>query len=89
MKTTDIEGERNFALNLGKTKDWYAVSLSNFKAWSDKSGIPWRAVKPHLEDVMDKARLLWHSVIKDLPMNEVHKQKLTEHWKKLHQDFKL
>ncbi len=84
-----IDGERNFALNLGKTKDWYAVSLLNFKAWSEKSDIPWRAIKPHLEDVMDKARAQWHSAIKELPMNEAHKQKLTEHWKNLHQDFKL
>ena len=84
-----IDGERNFALNLGKTKDWYAVSFENFKAWSEKSGIPWRAIKPHLEDVIDKARAQWHSAIADLPMNEAHKQKLIEHWKKLNQDFKL
>lgn len=84
-----IDGERNVALNLGKTKDWYAVSLSTFKAWSEKSGIPWRAVKPHLDDVMDKARTQWHLAIKELPMNEAHKQKLTEYWKNLHQDFKL
>ena len=84
-----IEGEHNFALNLGKTTDWYAVSLANFQVWSDKAGIPWRVVKPHLEDVMDKARTQWHSAIEGLPMNEAHKQKLTEHWKNLHQDFKL
>ena len=84
-----IDGERNFALNLGKTKDWYAVSFENFKAWSEKSGIPWRAIKPHLEDVMDQARAQWHSAITDLPMNEAHKQKLIEHWKNLNQDFKL
>ena len=84
-----IDGERNFALNLGKTKDWYAVSFENFKAWSERSGIPWRAIKPHLEDVMDKARAQWHLSIADLPMNEAHKQKLIEHWKNLNQDFKL
>jgi serine/threonine-protein kinase HipA len=84
-----IDGERNFALNLGKTKDWYAISFDNFKAWSEKSGIPWRAIKPHLEDVMDKARTQWHSAITALPMNEAHKQKLIEHWKNLNQDFKL
>ncbi|WP_448215709.1 type II toxin-antitoxin system HipA family toxin [Endozoicomonas sp. 2B-B] len=84
-----IDGERNFALNLGKTKDWYAVSFSNFKVWSEKSGIPWRAVRPHLEDVMYRARTLWHSAIKELPMHVKHKEKLTEHWKNLHQDFRL
>lgn len=84
-----IDGERNFALNLGKTKDWYTASFEKFKAWSEKSGLPWRAIKPHLEDVMDKARTHWHSAIADLPMNEAHKQKLMEHWKNLNQDFKL
>jgi len=64
-------------------------TLAFVKLGSDKSGIPWRAVKPHLQDVMDKARILWHSAIKDLPMNEMHKHKLIEHWKNLHQDFKL
>lgn len=84
-----IVGERNMALNLGKTKDWYAVSYSNFKTWSEKSGVPWRAIKPHLEDVIDRARSLWRFAIRDLPMNKVHKEKLIEHWKTLHEDFKL
>jgi len=84
-----IAGEHNFALNLGKTKDWYAVSLENFRAWSEKSRIPWRTIKPHLEDVMDKARTLWPSAMADLPMNETHKQQLIEHWKHLNQDFKF
>ncbi len=84
-----IDGEHRFALNLGKTKNWYTVSYSNFKAWSEKSGIPWRVIKPHLEEVMDKARVLWHSALEGLPMNESHKEKLIEHWKSLHQDFRL
>ena len=84
-----LDGERNFALNLGKTKDWYAVSLLNFKVWAEKSAIPWRAIKPHLEEVMDTARSQWHTAIKELPMNETHKQTLKEHWKNLHQDFRL
>lgn len=84
-----IDAERNFALNLAQTKDWYTVTLAHFKAWSEKSGIPWRAIKPHLADVMDKARSQWHSALAELPMNEAHKRVLIEHWKNLSPDFKL
>ena len=52
-------------------------------------GIPWRAVKPHLDDTLDKARTLWPMAIRDLPMNEEHKLKLTEHWGRLHPDFRI
>jgi len=84
-----IDGERNFALNLGKTKDWYNASLEVFRSWSDRAGIPWRAIKPHLDDVMNKARNLWPEAIKELPMNEAHKQKLKSHWSRLHEDFRI
>ena len=84
-----IEGERNFALNLGKTKDWYQVSYLNFQAWAEKSGIPWRAIKPHLAEVIDRAKSLWSPALKNLPMNENHKAHLVEHWKSLHPDFRI
>ena len=84
-----IEGEWNFALNLGKTKDWYEVSYMNFQAWAEKSGIPWRAIKPHLDDVMDRARSLWAPALKNLPMNENHKANLIAHWRSLHSDFRI
>jgi serine/threonine-protein kinase HipA len=82
-----IDDERQFALNLGKTKDWYDVSYANFQSWAGRSGIPWRVIKPHLDDAMDKARSLWPQALKDLPMSEQHKTKLKEHWGKLHEDF--
>ena len=82
-----IDGERNFALNLGKTKEWYGVSMANFQSWAERAGIPWRVIKPHLDDVMEKARNLWPEAVNDLPMNEAHKQKLKNHWSNLHQDF--
>jgi serine/threonine-protein kinase HipA len=84
-----IDGERQCALNLGKNKDWYKVSMSNFEAWADKSGIPWRAIKPHLDDVMAKAKALWPDALNELPMHEEHKQKLTEHWKSLTTEFQI
>lgn len=84
-----IDGEKHFALNLGKTKDWYDVSLTNFQHWAEHAGIPWRAIKPHLDDVMGKARSLWPGELKNLPMNEAHKLKLKDHWSSLQEDFRI
>lgn len=84
-----IENEQHFALNLAKTKAWYDVSYKHFEYWAAKSNIPWRAIKPHLDDAMEKARSLWPNALKDLPMNEEHKQQLRAHWQRLHEDFRI
>jgi len=84
-----IDDETQYALNLGKTKEWYSVTIESFKSWSDKSGIPWRAIKPHIDDTMEKARALWPEALKDLPMDEAHKEKLKAHWLKLQTDFRI
>ncbi|HAD05412.1 MAG: phosphatidylinositol kinase [Desulfuromonadales bacterium GWC2_61_20] len=84
-----IENERQYALNLGKTKEWYAVTYENFEAWAKRAGVPWRAIKPHLDDVMEKARSLWPGEIRDLPMNDGHKMKLQTHWASLQKDFRI
>lgn len=84
-----IDNETQYALNLGKTKEWYAVSMAHFQWWADKSGIPWRAIKPHLDDTMSKARTLWPQSLKALPMDDAHKNRLRAHWGKLHEDFKM
>ena len=84
-----IPGERQFALNLGKNKDWYLASFTHFEALAKRAGLPWRLIKPHLEDTLIKARTLWPDALKELPMNEQHKQQLKEHWSMLHKDFQL
>ncbi len=84
-----IENEKQYALNIGKSKEWYGVSMDNFEYWANKSGIPWRAIKPHLDDTLDKAKALWPTVLKDLPMDEEHKEKLRVHWSKLQVDFRM
>ncbi|MCB1688798.1 MAG: type II toxin-antitoxin system HipA family toxin [Halioglobus sp.] len=81
--------EHEFALNLGKGKDWYQASMMQFEYWSDKTGIPWRAIRPHLLDTIEKARSLWPDALKELPMDDVHKAGLTAHWQKLHPDFRI
>ncbi|MFO7983669.1 MAG: type II toxin-antitoxin system HipA family toxin [Desulfuromonadales bacterium] len=84
-----IENERQYALNLGKTKEWYGVTYENFEAWAKRAGVPWRAIKPHLSDALEKARSLWPEKIKELPMNEEHKEKLRAHWADLQKDFQI
>jgi serine/threonine-protein kinase HipA len=82
-----IKDEKDYALNLGKTKQWYQVTLDHFEAWAKKADMPWRAIKPHLDDTMDKARNLWPNALDKLPMDEAHKEKLKIHWKTLQKDF--
>lgn len=84
-----IDDEKEYALNLGKTKKWFSVTEDNFQYWADKSGIPWRAIKPHIDDTMEKARTLWPNALKDLPMDEKHKDKLKAHWLNLKPNFKI
>lgn len=84
-----IENETQYALKLGKTKEWYEVTMAHFQWWADKSGIPWRAITPHLDDVMRKARELWPESLKALPMDEAHKERLRVHWGNLQDDFKI
>ncbi len=84
-----IEDERKYALNLGKTKELYAVTAANFQSWANRAGIPWRAIKPHLDDVMEKARALWPDALKELPMDEMHKNGLKNHWCNLQQNFRI
>lgn len=81
--------EREFALNLGKGKNWYEASMAQFEYWAGKADIPWRAIRPHLLDTMDKARSLWPHALKDLPMDDEHKAILREHWHKLSPDFRI
>ena len=84
-----MDDEQHFALNLGKTKAWYTVTLAHFEHWAKKSAVPWRTIKPHLTDTLEKARTLWPEALKDLPMDDVHKAKLNAHWAKLHSDFRI
>jgi len=84
-----IDDESQFALNLGKTKAWYEASYDTFQYWAERSNIPWRAIKPHLEDTLDKARGLWPDAINALPMNTAHKKELKKHWAMLDGDFKI
>ncbi|MBT4145414.1 MAG: HipA domain-containing protein, partial [Gammaproteobacteria bacterium] len=84
-----IDNETQFALNLGKTKEWFTVTEDNFQYWANKSGIPWRALKPHIDDTMEKVRTLWPAALKNLPMEEEHKNKLKAHWLKLQADFRI
>jgi len=84
-----IDNETQFALNLGKTKEWFSVTEDTFQYWANTSGIPWRAIKPHIADTMEKVRTLWPEALKNLPMDEEHKDKIKAHWLKLQADFNI
>ncbi|RLA18507.1 MAG: type II toxin-antitoxin system HipA family toxin, partial [Gammaproteobacteria bacterium] len=84
-----MNDETKFALNLGKNKEWYKATFEHFQTWAEKAGIPWRAIKPHLEDTLDKARTLWPKALVELPMDEAHKRQLKEHWQALSNDFRV
>jgi serine/threonine-protein kinase HipA len=84
-----IQNEQEFALKLGKIKDWYQVGLEHFQLWAERAQIPWRAIVPHLEDTLDKARSLWPQQLALLPMAPEHKEVLVSHWRQLREDFRI
>lgn len=84
-----IQNEQEFALNLGKTKACYRINMQEFQYWAEKSDIPWRAIRPHLLDVLDKARTLWPEALHQLPMADDQKSGLQEHWSQLQPDFQI
>ncbi|MGD9945541.1 MAG: type II toxin-antitoxin system HipA family toxin [Burkholderiaceae bacterium] len=84
-----LGNETGAALSLGKTRNWYETDLSRFEAWARKADLPWRAVRVHLLDTMEKTRTLWPDAIKDLPMEEAHKAQLLAHWRALKPDFRI
>ena len=43
-------------LNFIKTKAWYDVSQKHFEYWITKTNVSWRAIKPYMGDVMNKAK---------------------------------
>jgi len=84
-----IPGESQISLNLAGNKDWYGMNIEHFEGWAKSVGVPWRAIKPHLDDVMEQARSLWPNFLKTAPMKEEHKITLQAHWRRLHLDFSL
>lgn len=84
-----IENEREFALNLARSKQWYAMTMEHFQSWARKSGVPWRAIRPHLDETIEKARALWPEALEDLPMAEAHKRILKAHWLELNEEFRI
>lgn len=84
-----IEDEQEISLNMAGTKNYYEFSLGHFEAWAKKVGLPWQAIKVHLDDVMERARGRWPEFLREAPMIEKHKAALREHWQQLHEDFRL
>lgn len=84
-----LPNETHFSLNLDATKHWHQVNMAHFEHWAKKADIPWRSVKPQLTEVMQIARETWKTLLDDLPMIEIHKKLLMQHWTMLSDDFKV
>ena len=84
-----IKEEKEFALNLNSTRNWYEVTMNHFEAWSNSVGAPWRAIKAQLDDTLDKARTQWPKALTESPMIDAHKNILRTHWKNLPPDFRI
>jgi len=84
-----IPAESQISLNMAGNKDWYTLNQIHFEAWAKSIGVPWRAIKPHIDDVIKKARALWPNYLQTAPMNIEHKAALQAHWRRLHLDFSL
>jgi serine/threonine-protein kinase HipA len=89
--TTSVyfKNETQFALNLGKTKEWYSTGMAQFEAWAQKSGLPWTNIKSQLVDTIGAARALWPEAIRELPMHETQKENLKTHWRRLDPEFRI
>ncbi|MDD9176300.1 type II toxin-antitoxin system HipA family toxin [Aliivibrio finisterrensis] len=79
----------SLAIKMVGTKQWFEITMKNFEVWAEKSGVPWVAIKPHLLDVIDKAKNKWPRLLQELPMLEEHKAELKLHWARLSVDFKV
>ena len=87
--TTPYIEHDSLALNMTGTKQWFDITMESFKLWSEKTGAPWVAIRPHLLDVMEVARTQWLEQLQDLPMLDEHKAALIQHWKQLSADFQV
>jgi len=84
-----VNNEQEFALNLAKNKNWYQANMASFETWAKRIGVPWQAIKVHLEDTLELAKGNWLNMLTDLLMDELHQQKLKAHWQNLHHDFRI
>ncbi len=84
-----VDNEQEFALNMAKNKNWYQVDMASFEAWATRIGVPWQAVRVHLEDVMEQARARWSNMLSELPMTDSQKKILKTHWRNLQPDFRI
>ncbi|MFT4926656.1 MAG: serine/threonine-protein kinase HipA [Phenylobacterium sp.] len=84
-----FDQERQYALNMARTKEWFTITNAHFEAWAKKSGIPWRVIQSHLQDTLERARTLWPKALESLPMDEMHKQRLKRHWQLIQPEFRI
>lgn len=75
-----LAADQQQPLAIGGCSDWYSLNFSHFEAWGRAVGIPWRMLRPHLLDTVERARTLWPKALEAAPMLETHKLLLRHHW---------
>ncbi|QEM81755.1 type II toxin-antitoxin system HipA family toxin [Halomonas binhaiensis] len=89
MTRAYIEDEQDIALNLNGHKNWYRFGMDDFQAWAAGVGVNWRVIRIVLEDTLQRARALWPGLLEDSAMFDGHRQRLRQHWRHLHPDFRI
>ena len=84
-----VKGEQEFALNMAKNKNWHQINMAAFEAWATRIGVPWQAIKVHLAETLELARLHWVPMLTELPMHRAQQKILKTHWQNLHPDFRI
>ena len=65
------------------------LTLKHFETLAQRAEIDWQIIKGHITETIEKARDIWPSFLKNLPMADNQKKKLKKHWQNLTPDFKI
>ncbi|WP_233595722.1 MULTISPECIES: HipA domain-containing protein [Corallococcus] len=83
VSTIQYMPQDQLALNLAKSKRFDDVSLQSFERLARKLGLSDDDVLPVVRGAVESALDTWSSLRAELPMPEVFKQRIEEHWKKV------
>ncbi|QAT87079.1 HipA-like protein [Corallococcus coralloides] len=83
VSTIQYMPQDQLALNLAKSKRFEDVSLQSFERLARKLGLADEDVLPVVKGAVEVALDAWTTLRADLPMPELFKQRIEEHWKRV------
>ncbi|MFP2897377.1 HipA domain-containing protein [Corallococcus sp. 4LFB] len=83
VSTIQYMPQDQLALNLAKSKRFEDVSLQSFERLARKLGLGDEDVLPVVTGAVEVALDAWTTLRADLPMPELFKQRIEEHWKRV------